>query len=85
MSETLDRIIYGKPVVDNQPSSDFQTLALSGNLTYEDSAAWRALITLDPLADAAAHASQAVGIFTGQGRNFILARVHHQNDDPDLP
>lgn len=85
MIETLDRILYGKPVVDNQPGSDFQTLALSGSLTYEDSAAWREVVALDPLPEASPVESQAVGIFAGPGRNFILARAHNQNEDVNLP
>lgn len=83
MAETLDRIIYGRPVVDHQAGGDFQTLALSGSLTYEDATAWRSIITLDPLPEASARESQSVGIFAG--KQYILARTHNQNDDPNLP
>ncbi len=72
MADTLDRVIFGK--------SD-QPLVMTDNLTAEDLTLWRSLVTLEPMNPPLE--SEAVGIFTGPGRNFILARAHNQDDAPD--
>jgi hypothetical protein len=53
---------------------------MTENLTADDLALWRSLVTLEPMNRPGPLESQAVGIFTGPGRNFILARAH--DDSP---
>ncbi len=62
--DKLDRIVY----------ANGQTLALSDNLTAEEAAQWRSMVTLDPLPDA-----QAIGIFGG--KRFLLVRVQQPKAD----
>lgn len=81
MSETLHRIIYGRPTAEDETGSALQLLAKSSEVTAEEASLWRSRVTLDPLDAPAFEASQAAGIFSGTGRNFLLARAHHQNDD----
>jgi hypothetical protein len=85
VTDSLDRIIYGKPMIDKQPGDDFQTLAVSDSLTIEDTASWRSMVSLEPLNQPSIEESQAIGIFAGTGRNFILAHTHNQNNDANLP
>lgn len=72
MADTLDRIIF---------SSSDQPLVMTGNLTTDDLALWQSLIALEPLHHRGVSESQAVGIFAGPGRNFLLARTHNQHED----
>lgn len=70
MTDTLDRIIYG------QSTAEDSSLAFSGDLTPEDAAAWRSLITLTPCPETVDRAWQPVGIFAGPSRNFLLATAN---------
>lgn len=75
MVDTLDRIIF---INSDQP------LVMTDNLTVEDLALWRNLVTLEPTDEPGVLESQAVGIFAGTGRNFILARAYNQDDDSPI-
>lgn len=74
MTDTLDRIVYGKPT--QQTSS----LYLSGNLTRDDAALWRPLVSLALESEHLAPATRPVGIFAGPGRQFLLAAVCPDSD-----
>jgi hypothetical protein len=78
VTDTLDRIIYSKPPTANNGMKPGETLIFSGKLTAEDAAQWRALVTLSPYPGLTGHASQAVGIFPGPGRNFLLASTYNE-------
>lgn len=79
MTDTLDRIIYSKPPAANNGNKPGETLLFSGSLTAEDAAQWRGLVTLSPYAGVSGRASQAVGIFPGPGRNFLLAATYYED------
>lgn len=70
VTDTLEHIIYAGP-----PASG-QLLGLSAALSVDDAAAWRALVNLDaPPGEPGA----AVGVFSGAGRGFLVARATAAN------
>lgn len=79
MTDTLDRIIYSEPPAAANGTKPDETLIVSGSLTADDAAQWRALVTLSPYAGVSGRASQAVGIFPGPGRNFLLASTYNDS------
>ena len=85
MTNALNQIIYGRPFANGEPDATFETLALSGDVTDDDFAQWRSLVTINPLPFPAAADSQALGVFDGSDGDYILVRTHNQNDDVMLP
>ncbi len=85
MTNALNHIIYGKPFVSGQPEDDFDTLALSSDLTEEEIFSWRSVVSIAPLAIPSASESQSLGVFSGPGDDYTMARAHNQNGDADLP
>lgn len=79
MTDTLDRILYSKPPNATNGTKSGETLIFSGDLTADDAAQWRALVTLAPYPGLSGRASQTVGIFPGPGRGFLLAST--RSDD----
>lgn len=79
MTDTLDRIIYSKPTAVDHSNKATDLVAYSGNLSPEDSAPWRELVTLQPL-PSTERTSPAVGIFNGPGKNFLLTIAFHESD-----
>jgi hypothetical protein len=80
VTDTLDRIIYSKPPTASNGTKPGETLIFSGSLTADDAAQWRVLVTLSPYEGVSGWASQAVGIFPGPGRNFLLASTYHDTN-----
>ncbi len=85
MTNALNHIIYGKPFVSGQPEDDFDTLALSSDLTEEEIFSWRSVVSIAPLARPSASDSQSLGVFSGPGDDYTMSRAHNQNDDANLP
>ena len=79
MTDTLDRIIYGKTAGDDH----VVPLAFSGDLTAADADQWRSLVALAPYPHKTTTAARTVGIFAGPGRNFLLATASYPNGSPD--
>ncbi|MBZ0296682.1 MAG: hypothetical protein K8L99_29240 [Anaerolineae bacterium] len=78
MTETLDRIIYGK----GQPADgSFQVLALTGDLTEAEATTWSTVAALEPVESASPEESLAIGVFPRSPRGFILARAQNQGDE----
>lgn len=76
MTDTLDRIIYGKSTAAD--SSTLDVLALSDGLTEEDAARWHAYVSLDPQPQPNKRASQTLGLFSGAGREFVLVTAYNE-------
>lgn len=79
MTDTLDRIIYGKATDTDQ----ITPLALSTAFTPEDAELWRSLVFLAPAPPSTTQPSSPVGIFAGPGRDFLLATLRPADDESE--
>lgn len=76
VTDTLERIVYAGP-----PASS-QLLGLSATLSAADAAGWRALVNLDA---PPGEPGGAVGVFSGPGRGFLVARAVTAGDTDTSP
>lgn len=84
VTEPLDRVIFGRSVVEGQPADNLDVIALSAGFSLEEARTLRNFVALDPLPQPTVAESQAIGIFHGPGSDFILARAHCAPETPDL-
>lgn len=84
MSETisLDRAIFGKNPAVEEGSEHLIVMAMSSNLTPEDTDIWRGSVTLEPFDDVpAGTVTEAIGLFNGPDSNFILVQADNHHGD----
>lgn len=70
--DTLDYIIYSKQITESD-SDDINVVGMTRNLTSQDAAVWRGLVSVEPTLE-----QPAVGIFHGPESDFLLVRADHQ-------
>lgn len=83
MTSSLDQLIYGKTVIDGQPSEALDILGISAGLTASEAATLRQQVTLAPMPPEQGD-SQAVAVM-GEGKSYVLARALYQDARLDLP
>ena len=78
MTFTLERMIYGNA----DSSGELTILGISDHLTPQDSALWRGITSLKPLAASTFLASRSFGLFAGPEDRFVFACAYNHAEKP---